>query len=471
MVRFLWILLPFFAACVVPEPRREVTIESQYESSDRIESTARPSNLSNAQPLPAVPAFPAPPANDASVDRAVDSARATGGVPAPTPVFWDIALFGPTSDFELEREARLYAELQSEWIAGDGVEAFRRLTVEIEAHPARHELRLLRAAVALDAVGALERPLILLEGRLTHAVLPPLPLLLFIVSEYQLAVPQRPPSPVPWTGLYHPYVFDSLLGETVTLWSHGLRSLVRASALAAGNLIVFEDFARSDASLIDRLVEAQLLAAQGKLTEARETLSFSVATLVASDFVKRWSGLRDSLLHLLERVATSSSAEAELLLNAWREAVVRSIPEARHALLSLPRAALDAAKLSALSPDAARTIPDVGSVSETLALITGQDRSTSDGATGEVERSALVEEFLETALCIRDFRADCLRRVQLGDWDGVLSRELKVENDFAFLERGSGRLAFIPSGPDRQTSLTAQWSIPCSDRASLLLQN
>ena len=196
---------------------------------------------------------------------------------------------------------------------GEAIEAFQLLSDAIAARPSRRELRLLRAAVALDGFGELARPVETLGGAFTAAAKLDLSTILFVLDEYQETFPERPPRAVPWSGLYHPYVFEHAVGPGVRLWSHGLRPLLRANALVAGDLEMFDAFGGEQASLVETVLSAQLHAVRGDAEAARETLRIPLEKYVGRQYVVRWRSMLSALEVIVAPLSTASDDEAERL--------------------------------------------------------------------------------------------------------------------------------------------------------------
>ncbi len=396
---------------------------------------------------------------------------------------WRIDLFGATTEAEIAAEKSFYATLSEAWQGGDQARAFDMLSDELRARPSYYELHLLRAAVALDGLGAGTLPLRVLGGQFGAGAAISVEELLFVLAEFQRGIPERPPVAVPWTGLYHPYLFTGLIGTYVSLWSHGLRPFVRNQALVAGRVDVFEDFDSGSPSLIELVLTSQLLAAHGKVARARMALAAPVENHVAPEYVPRWRALLRGLEGLLDSLAAAPAREARSLLVVWEKAVTELIPEAKGTLLILPHAALEEVERRR-SVGRARggtvMIPDADAIRDSLAPAKMERQSgppAGDSAAERAEHRELVDSFIAAALRLRDFRADALVRVRSGDATGVLSTGLMRDGDLVFVEEGRRRVGFYrervravdpaPVDPAAVDGAEGSWSIPCGGGAWL----
>ena len=379
-------------------------------------------------------------------------------VASPT---WKIELFGPTHASDLAVEREFYSTFTKVWRSGDTIRAFGLLDEAIAERPSRRELRLLRAAVALDGFGELARPIHTLSGSFSPAARLDCSTILFVLAEYQETFPARPERAVPWSGLYHPYVFEHAIGPDVRLWSHGLRPLLRANALTAGDLDLYESFGDDQSSLVEKVLSAQLQAVRGDAAAARAALRIPLEKYVGRQYIVRWRSMLSALETIVESLSTASYDEAWRLLELWRGAVEETIPEAAGSLVTLPPKALKAAK----SPSDARTVAEMAGVDRVLQALRastqpGERSVDKDSENDRALRSELIDAFLRTAMRLRDFRADNLMRITVGDSSGV----------FSDCSTADGQLACFPEdGKCLEFALAANavvpkrgWVIPCS---------
>ncbi len=359
---------------------------------------------------------------------------------------WDIGRFEPAPDGEVAGEKELYSNVKAAWLRGDEVRAFDLLTKAIAERPALIELRILRAAVTLSGVDAGTLPLEVLGGESGESAGVSVATLLFVIAEFQRGVPERPPALVPWTGLYHPHLSSRLIGGYVSLWSHGVRPLLRNRALFAGEIEVFEDFDTGSPSLVERLLTAQALAVRGEVARARETLKIRIEAEVAAEYVSRWRALVRALDASLDALAVVPARDAPSLLSTWEKQVTELIPEASGTLLVLPARALERleARRAGGEPEPVPAIPDAPAVRETLARASRERSGREASEVSRAEQVEMVSAFLATAMRLRDFRADSLARLRSGDRAGILSDGLAWSSGLRFVEDGQRRAEFDP---------------------------
>ena len=239
---------------------------------------------------------------------------------------------------------------------------------------------------------------------------------------------------------------------------------------------MFEDFEAASPSLVELLLKAQVLAAQGEVARARDALGVAVENYAAREYVARWRTLLRSLDLRLESLSVTPAREARLLLLTWEKQVKGMIPEARGTLLILPLPTLEEVekrRSQGLGREVKVYIPSAEDIRSALVEAQLARRSGTLPEGSEVERRdyiEMVEAFLAAALRLRDFRADALRRVRSGDFGGVLSEGLIRDGELVFVENERRRVAFYRQGDSGGDGTTGGASIPCGRGAWLWVE-
>jgi len=407
---------------------------------------------------------------------------------------WRIDLFEPITDDEAKGEKKLYSELLEAWRQGNGLQGLLLSTKELALHPGRDELHLLRAASVLLELGKASAPLVALKGELPTEAIPTeaiptkagspeddplsgqddlvMEALSFALEEYQRAFPEPPPDPAPWTGLYHPFAQKSLAGSLLSFWSHGLRPLLRLEALSRGRLETFKALEDPRPSLVDVLLEAQVLAARGEKEKGTALLESDLKSLVAPESWPSWKA-RIKALSLLCDSLSSEDLKHSARLKNWADETRAAIPGIGKAMITLPARALRALEENATPGRKERKSrrefapPDGQRLSEMLfqrRAKLGPRRAELSSADREV-----MEALHRSLLRLRDFRADVLRRFESGDPAVILSADLLRDGELSFLEEGKRRVSL---GRSRRTlaQLKGALQIPCGQGFWLLLE-
>ena len=456
------------SGCSAPEPRVGELTESARDEID-IAGTERPKSASTDLSRP----------SEASTSSTSDDASAATLTDAPTPreavvrdetpdraggrdtiveppetsappVDWNLARFDPIGASDAALERALFAEVERLCTNGQSHEAFAVCSEAIAETPARGELYWLRAVSALSAFGQIEGPIASLRGESPTGGAP-LEVLLFVLADYQRALPALPRRPAPWSGLYHPMAQQQLLGALERVWSHGLLALVRLQALESGEVAVYEELQLPRPSLIDFALKAQLAALRGNGVGAKAVLESDLHAFVAPDAWTLWRPRLTALASICERLGTATREAAQRALKDWEDATRAAIPELRATLLVLPAATVRRVVAQREGSEEARlvAVPDAAGVLDRLPAASPD--TSMDGV-------ALRSELFKVARRLRDFRADVLRAVQSGTDDVLLANLLVAPSDpglpggLRFEEGGRLRVAFESVGNVRGAS-------------------
>ena len=220
---------------------------------------------------------------------------------------------------------------------------------------------------------------------------------------------------------------------------------------------LFSNLESARPSLIDLLLKAQLLAARGNTAGARVLLSLDLSGYVSPDAWLLWKPRVAELRASCKTLGLRAEGTNEIAWNAlanWEARTRRAIPALDDVLIALPKVALGKARGGADETPPVRAIQDS---SQVLSLL-----RTRAPARQSVDELELLQELHQTALRLRDFRADALRRVQGGDTSGVLADGLLDGEALVYREGGNVRVEFqqIEGEPSEDEQVT---HVPCGE--------